>query len=384
LNSRPIKILLVTHYYPDHKSGVEIVAGKLAELLAQKNFEITWMALRSEFRSEQNNLSCLPARGSNIIEDRLHIPYPLWTISSVIELWRQVKRADIIHLHDYIYMSSILAFLFSKLNGKPVIITQHIGFIPYDSKLFRLLLGLMNKTIGVLMLRHSCQTIYISDVVRKYFARRKSSGNNALLIPNGVDLSSFQPCRDEQRMAERRKRNLPEDKPVFLFAGRFVEKKGLPILRELASQNQEALWIFAGWGPMDPASWQLPNVVVYRNLAAAELRPLYQLADLLVLPSKGEGFPLVVQEAMACGTPAMVGADTALAIPEVTPLLLSEDVAGESARSKWNAKIREFITNPSRLKNLRTPVAEFARRNWSWEKCAEEYQRIFEQLTASR
>ena len=55
---------------------------------------------------------------------------------------------------------------------------------------------------------------------------------------------------------------------------------------------------------------------VHRNLSQAELPPLYQAADLLVLPSVGEGFPLVVQEAMACGTPALVGDETAAGCPE--------------------------------------------------------------------
>jgi glycosyltransferase involved in cell wall biosynthesis len=212
-----------------------------------------------------------------------------------------------------------------------------------------------------------------------YFTKGQTAGIFKL-IPNGVDTDSFYPASNEQRLQERIKRKLPADKPVFIFAGRFVEKKGLNILHILAAKNPDATWIFAGWGPIDPLSWKLANVVVYNNLTAAELRPLYQLSDLLVIPSKGEGFPLVVQEAMACGTPAMVGTETSTALSSATFLLYSEDVEGNDAAIKWDTRIKFFINNPSSLSEMRSKVAGFAAQNWSWARCADEYEKIFREL----
>jgi glycosyltransferase involved in cell wall biosynthesis len=68
-------------------------------------------------------------------------------------------------------------------------------------------------------------------------------------------------------------------------------------VRRMARQRPDIQWAFAGWGHLDPQVWGLPNVVVFRDLSGADLVPLYQASDVFVLPSKGEGFPLVIQEA---------------------------------------------------------------------------------------
>jgi glycosyltransferase involved in cell wall biosynthesis len=184
-----------------------------------------------------------------------------------------------------------------------------------------------------------------------------------LLIPNGVDAQVF------------RHATLPNatSSPTLLFAGRFVEKKGLGLLRELAARVPEARWVFAGWGPLDPQAWGLPNVSVVRGRNSGELAPLYQAASLLVLPSIGEGFPLVVQEAMACGTPAMVSEETAAGAPQARPLLITEPLSAE----RWAARIRALLASPAELTALRPRVAAFAREHWSWELCARRYAELF-------
>src|SRR6185369_9541446 len=77
-----------------------------------------------------------------------------------------------------------------------------------------------------------------------------------------------------------------------LFVGRFVEKKGLTLLRTSADLPG-VRWTFVGRGPLSPAGWALPPgaLALPGVLPPASVADAMRDADVLVLPSKGEGFP---------------------------------------------------------------------------------------------
>lgn len=351
------RIVLVTHYFPAHRGGVELVAGELAQRLASHGAEITWHASDTDAPPQLPGVTCVPARACNAAERKLGVPYPLWSISALRRLWRAVAAADAVHLHDCLYLANIVAYLAARRAGRPVIVTQHIGMVPYRNPLLRGLLFLAYRVLGRLVLGGATQVVFISGTVKRYFETFVTFKAPPLLVPNGVDTQMFQ---QEDRQ--------PNSTMHLLFAGRFVEKKGLPFLRELARRLPQARFTFAGWGPMDPDDWGLPNVKVVGNKSRAELAGLYRAADLLVLPSVGEGFPLVVQEAMACGTPALVSDETAAGAPAAP--LLHEPLDLE----RWVGA----IANRSQYEALRPRVAAYARQHWSWEHCAERYAGFFQ------
>ena len=376
------KLLLVTHYYPEHRSGIEIVAGQMAKYLVQNyNVEIEWIASNIDSSPENiKGLICTPVKALNLTEKFFDIPYPIWWIDAAFKIWKAVQRADIVHLHDYLYVGNILSFFFARFFKKPVLITQHIGLIPYKNPMVRTFLSLLNKTLGAFILEHAEQVIFESEVVQKYFSDIADFKQSSLVIPNGVDHNVYCFAEEDKRIKIRRELKFDNNKITFLFVGRFIEKKGLHILKQLVLKFKSVQWIFIGWGRINPEKWGLSNLIVFKNKKGPEIVPIYQSADLLVLPSKGEGFPLVVQEAMSCGTPVIVGSETAMAYSAANHLLFSAQVEGDDVTKKWIAKIEEILMNQNLLFKLRPQIAEFARDHWCWNRSIEQYYKIIERL----
>jgi len=132
-----------------------------------------------------------------------------------------------------------------------------------------------------------------------------------------------------------------------------VEKKGLAFLRALAPELPGVDWVFVGWGPEDPARWGLANVRCVGSLPQSEIVRYYQAAALLVLPSVGEGFPLVVQEAMACGLPVMTSPDTAAGAVGIEDLVFSVELQHET----WRAELARLVASIHELETRREKVA---------------------------
>jgi glycosyltransferase involved in cell wall biosynthesis len=376
-----MRIVVVTHYYSTHGGGIEIVAGILAEMFAAAH-DVVWAASDCDAMPAtiRASLRCVPMRSVNGVERLTGLPFPLWGPGSLVRLWREISDADVVHLHDFAYVGNGAAFLFATLRGKPILITQHVGFIPYRNAVLRAALRALHATVGRLILGRADRVVFISRVVRDYYARFVRYRREPLLVANGVDVRMFAPASAGDRERVRAAIGLDPQRPVCLFVGRFVEKKGVHILEALARRLPEVSWVFAGWGPFDPASWKLSNVHVFSDRRGAALVPLYQAANLLVLPSVGEGLPLVVQEAMSCGTPVMVGLDTADAIDAPSGLVFGCEVGGDGTVDRWEASLRRVLADVRALGERQRAIAEFAAARWSWDTCAATYLTLFEQL----
>ena len=375
-----MRLTLVTHYVPAHRGGVELVAAEIARRLAASHgAQVSWHASDCDPPPSFPGVTCYPARSWNGIERSTGVPYPLWSFGSLRRAARSARSAHVVHLHDCLYLPNLVAYAAARWAGRPVLVTQHVGIVPYRNPLLRAALFLAYRVVARIVLGGADQVVFISDTVRSYFAQFIPFRAPAPLVPNGVDTAVFQPVDEVRRAALRVSAGVKPGGALLLFVGRFVEKKGVPLLREVAARVPEATWVLAGWGPIDPEAWRLPNVKVVRGRSGAELAPLYQAADLLVLPSTGEGFPLVVQESMACGTPALIGVDTAAGLPGAASVLLSEEVGGADAAARWERRVRGLVGSRE-LAALRPAVADYAAKSWSWEQCAASYAAILGEL----
>ena len=306
------RALLVAHHYPPHIGGLGIVVWQQAKSMAESGYEVT--VLTSEYgpsnpqADSDTRLEVIRVPCSHVIERLSSIVFPLFSPRLVFELWKQVKRAQVVHIHDVFYLSSWVAGVLAILFGRPMLLTQHVAMVEHPSKLVMAIQRLVYGTIGRWIFSKALRIVVYNENVRAFLCSRGVPEARILFMPNGIDTAQFCPATAEERIEIRRRFGLPTDRRLVLFVGRLVEKKGYQILLE--ARDTEFDLVFAGPGII-PRQGRVAGVHWTGPLDQAQTRALYRACDVFAFPAVGEIFTLVMQEAMACGLPVVTTDDPA-------------------------------------------------------------------------
>lgn len=157
----------------------------------------------------------------------------------------------------------------------------------------------------------------------------------------------------------------------FIFAGGIRYLKAIDVIlavfRRLHSEKLSAQVVFVGG--LSEAKWlneirQTPNAHYHPGVAQAQLFQMLAESDCLLLPSRFDSFGMVVAEAMACGTPAIVSSQTgAKAMIQQFPG--SGWIVEPEVESLYRC-VRERIDNRGQLFAAR-PHALEAARHFTWQ-----------------
>ncbi|HUP61200.1 MAG TPA: glycosyltransferase family 4 protein [Thermoanaerobaculia bacterium] len=161
---------------------------------------------------------------------------------------------------------------------------------------------------------HRCNAVVsISEITRDRFLAWSQYAGPAHLLPNAIHLDEY---GIRPRRADLVARYGLEGKRVLMTVGRLAAEeryKGFDeVLEVLAQLPDDVAYVIAGGGNdrarLERKAEQLgiANRVVFTGLfPEEEKRDLYALADVYVMPSRGEGFGYVFLEALASGVPAI-------------------------------------------------------------------------------
>jgi glycosyltransferase involved in cell wall biosynthesis len=224
-----------------------------------------------------------------------------------------------------------------------------------------------------------------SKIHEKYEKALKNS--HQWIINNGVDTEQFSP-----KKAERFREFFPSlDKAssIVLFSGRLIALKGVSVLAEamqtVVAQNKSAHFVFAGAGSTELLIYNLKKFGVPEDkysilgpVDRANMSYLYAKAEMLVLPSFIESFPLCVLEAMSCGTPVI--ASNVGGLPEIITSgqdgLLFE--AGQP--SQLAANIIYLLENKSKARNIASKGMEKVHEKFSAKKMAADTLNVYREI----
>jgi glycosyltransferase involved in cell wall biosynthesis len=208
-------------------------------------------------------------------------------------------RIGLLHLHmaecGSVLRKGLLLWL-ARLLRVPAVVHVHAAeFVDFYAALPRVLQRLVSAT-----LRCATRCIVLGTTYREYFINVVAlDASRVEIVFNGV------PDPDVQRPAPR------QATCELLFAGVLNERKGLhDLLTALASDRlRRGPWhlAIAGNGDDTPFRKQsemsgLADKVTFHGwMAAPKMHDLFAASDVLVLPSRNEGLPMVIIEAMASG-----------------------------------------------------------------------------------
>jgi glycosyltransferase involved in cell wall biosynthesis len=368
-SSGKLRIGVVSSFMPPHLGGLEVAAETIFNAYVAAGHEVRWVASHTP--------KSLPTREGlrvrvgcwNGLEEWFGVPWPIWGPKGIREIAQLVQWADVLHIHDCLYLSSAMTLLFARRQRKPVLLSQHIGFVPYRSSFLRGPEYIAYHTLGRAVLLRCSHVVFCTpsaeQFVTGWLGRRLP---NVSSVPYGIDTARFRPPTSAERVAARISLGIPEPARVVLFTGRLVEKKGVELFLEVARRMSSLQFVMIGNGPLRPAPTK--NLIWIPFVPPERMEIVYRAADIFLLPSHGEGFPLSVLEALATGLPVIASKGEPF-----TQRLERESACLSSERSPDGLcqAVDRLVVDTQFTRALAARARELAVREWSLELMGARY-----------
>ena len=370
-----MRILVLNHEFPPVGGGGGRAAEDICRELSKRGYEIKVLTahIRGLPREEERDgyyIARLPSLRTqpykaSFLSMAAYVLAGLWTGRRLIRSF----KPEVIHAH-FAVPAGALAWALSRITDIPYVLTIHLGDVPG---------GVPEKTGGWFrwiypftraIWRDANQIVAVSEFTRQLAL--KKYGVKIQVIPNGVDLSTLQPNLVHL--------NQP---PRIVFAGRFMAQKNpLQVVQTLNGLKQ-LQWqcVMIGDGPLMQD--------VKRAVAEADLEERFQFtgwvdpqdvlnwfdrSDILFMPSRSEGLPVVGVQALAKGlaiVASQVGGFVDLVDHDKNGYLIQrEDIA------KFSTSLLSLLSDSNLLLSFRNASLEKAK-CFEITQIIKEYENIF-------
>jgi glycosyltransferase involved in cell wall biosynthesis len=322
-------------------------------------------------------------RGGPMVQEleRMGIPVvvlrrrPGIDLGTLPALIKWLRRNDVAVVHTHLYAADTYGRVAAKLAGIRVQFSTRHNTVAWT--------GFGRRMLAGLLARLSTRVIACGDQVGRVMQERESIGGQRLVvIPNGINLRRFD---NADRHALRRELAIGDDTVLLGVVGRLHAQKGhsdlLNALAALPASVSQYRCVIVGSGPLEQA---LRLQCARLDLAARvqflgqrdDIPNVLAALDIFVMPSRWEGLPMALLEAMSLGCAVI-----ATSVGEI-PGVISDGSNGRLVAPQNTRQLGEALQQLLQDPAMRRQMGESARRtvteSFSAEKTARAYENLYE------
>jgi glycosyltransferase involved in cell wall biosynthesis len=305
---------MVSFYFHPNYSGSAVQALNLCHHLQRRGLAPLIVSANLSGSAPFEEYQGVPLHRLAVARHRdLQIPAFWLSLSRFLRSRR--REIDIVHAHGTVQHGA--ASLAGRLLGIPSILKVAMANsdLAFDRR------GRLRGPVDRFMVARFDRYIATTAAIAREFGDRGLDARRVVLIPNGVDTDVHRPASTEERAALRQSLGLP-DGPLVAYVGIVNARKNVDgILRIWAGAvGRGAPGHLLLVGPLPDAGEADPFVIAQRAFLAdrglasrvtfvgrrPEAAPYLRASDVFLFPSRQEGMPNSVLEAMACGLPCLV------------------------------------------------------------------------------
>jgi len=312
------------------------------------------------------------------------VPNPLLVMR--LAKWIRESKPDVIH--TWMYHANLIGTLAARLAGNvPVVWAIHHN--AFDPRVDKRRTILVNRACAVLSRKFADRIVFCSEASLRTHKLLGYAAEKLEVIPNGFDLEQVKPD-PAARESLRQELGIPADAVVIGFAARFHPHKDhrnfIRAAERLHKLMPDVHFLLFGMG----ITWENAQLAEWIDAAGIrerchllglrqDISSLFSGMDIATTASRSEAFPIVVGEAMACGTPCVVTdvGDSALIVENTGSVVPPEDP--HALAEAWRSLID---AGPAVRRRLGIAARERVERHFALRAIVERYQKIYAQVAA--
>jgi glycosyltransferase involved in cell wall biosynthesis len=376
-----MKILHVISYFTPKRGGDVNVCYNISKFLARRGHDVTIITTDLEF--DPSYVRSIEKEGVKVIAFSCVASCGLFLVTPSMGWWlkKNIHTYDVVHTHNFRSYQNNLVRYFAKKFNINYILQAHGSVLPIFQK--QKLKQIYDLAWGTRILRDASNVIALTREEANQYRKMGVKEDKIKIVPNGIDLSEYEDLPERETF--KKKYKIEAVDKLILYLGRLHRIKGIDLLvdsfSDLEKEHQDIKLLIVG-----PDEGHLPTIkdqIEYLRIGHKILftGPLYGYekmsayvdADVYVLPSIYETFPISVLESWACGTPVIVTDRCGIAdvIDNRAGLVVPYD------KDQLRDAILHMLSGDKHMQDFSRNGKSLVRERFNWEIIAEQVERIY-------